>query len=152
MSTLVIDFKDVEIVHSGVPVLRNLNFQLDKAESCYIVGKSGSGKSSLLKAIFRSIPVTGSVARVLDYDLLNMKRSKVPDLKPLLSASRIVGQNLSKNSIVVFESTVYPGVIHNTSTVLLIYIQQSTSNAHVGEHRHHCTLGQTQSICYEHIY
>ena len=37
-------------------------------------------------------------------------RANVPDLEPVISASRIVGENLSKDSIVIFESTVYPGV------------------------------------------
>src|SRR5215510_12080157 len=37
-------------------------------------------------------------------------QSNVPDLEPVESSARIVGENLSKGSIVVFESTVYPGV------------------------------------------
>jgi len=37
-------------------------------------------------------------------------KANVPDLEPVISASRLVGENLSKGSIVIFESTVYPGV------------------------------------------
>jgi UDP-N-acetyl-D-galactosamine dehydrogenase len=39
-----------------------------------------------------------------------VNKANVPDLEPVVSASRIVGENLSKGSIVIFESTVYPGV------------------------------------------
>jgi len=42
-----------------------------------------------------------------------VKDDKTPDLSPIEGASRIVGQNLSKGTIVVFESTVYPGVTEN---------------------------------------
>lgn len=38
-----------------------------------------------------------------------VKKNKEPDLRPLLKASKVVGQNLSKNDIVIYESTVYPG-------------------------------------------
>lgn len=81
LSSLVIEYKDVEVQQSGVPVLSNINFELDRAESCYIVGKSGSGKSSLLKSFYRAVPVTHGSARVLDFDMRKIKRSKVPDLR-----------------------------------------------------------------------
>ena len=46
-------------------------------------------------------------------------RANVPDLEPVVSASRIVGENLSKGSIVIFESTVYPGVTEEVCLPIL---------------------------------
>ena len=81
MIPLVVDFKHVNINQSGIPVLKDVNFDLAKAESCYIIGKSGSGKSSLLKALYGAVKVDEGQARVLDFDLTALKRPQVPDLR-----------------------------------------------------------------------
>ena len=54
MSTLpiVVEFKETTIEQSEKIVLEKVNFDLVQAEICYIIGKSGSGKSSLLKSIY----------------------------------------------------------------------------------------------------
>jgi len=78
---LIIELKDVTIEQSKISVLRNLDFNLAEAESVYLIGKSGSGKSSLLKAIYGEAQITSGSARFLEYDLRNMKRSKIPDLR-----------------------------------------------------------------------
>lgn len=78
---LIVELKNVTIEQSKVSVLRNLDFNIAKAEAVYIVGKSGSGKSSLLKAMYGEAAFTEGSARILEYDLRNMKRSKIPDLR-----------------------------------------------------------------------
>jgi cell division transport system ATP-binding protein len=78
---LVVDLKNVTIQQSGNTILSNLNFDLTEAEICYIIGKSGSGKSSLLKAIYADAEVTQGEAKVLDFDLRKLKRERVPDLR-----------------------------------------------------------------------
>ena len=82
MSTsLIVDFKDVTVEQSGVSILRNVNFELAEAEAVYLVGKSGSGKSSLLKAIYSEAQITSGSARILDYDLRKIKRAQIPELR-----------------------------------------------------------------------
>lgn len=80
-TSLIVDFKDVTIEQSGVSILRDVNFELAEAEAVYLVGKSGSGKSSLLKAIYAEAQITQGSARILDYDLRKIKRTQVPDLR-----------------------------------------------------------------------
>lgn len=77
----VVEFENVTIYQSGLPVLRDIDFDLTKAESCYIIGKSGSGKSSLLKALYGAAKVESGRARVLDFDLTTIKRQNIPDLR-----------------------------------------------------------------------
>lgn len=81
---VVISLKNVSIEQEYHLVLKNINFELVKAESCYIVGKSGSGKSSLLKAIYGAVPIKEGSARVLDFNLNTIKRHQLPDLRRCL--------------------------------------------------------------------
>ncbi|MBK7007650.1 MAG: ATP-binding cassette domain-containing protein [Saprospiraceae bacterium] len=83
MSTLpiVVEFKETTIEQSGNIVLDKVNFDLVQAEICYIIGKSGSGKSSLLKSIYGEAIIKEGAARVLDYDLRKIKRAQVPELR-----------------------------------------------------------------------
>lgn len=78
---LVIDMKDASIEQSGVIILRNIDFDLSEAEICYIIGKSGSGKSSLLKALYAEANVVAGHARILDFDLRKLKRAQIPELR-----------------------------------------------------------------------
>ncbi|MDE7381764.1 MAG: ATP-binding cassette domain-containing protein, partial [Muribaculaceae bacterium] len=82
ISDLLIDYKKVEIRRDDKIVLKNVEFQLKKGEFCYLVGKVGSGKSSLMKTMYADVPIdSGDKAMVLDYDLLKIKRSKIPFLR-----------------------------------------------------------------------
>lgn len=80
-SNIIVRLKDVTIEQSGVSVLRDVNFELAEAEAMYLVGKSGSGKSSLLKALYGEAKITSGSAHILDFDLRNVARAKVPDLR-----------------------------------------------------------------------
>ena len=51
MSQKALNMSDICIGFNGVPVLKNVNFALDKGEVCGLVGKNGAGKSTLLKII-----------------------------------------------------------------------------------------------------
>ena len=83
MSTLpiVVEFKETTIEQSENIVLDKVNFDLVQAEICYIIGKSGSGKSSLLKSIYGEAIIKEGAARVLDYELRKIKRAQVPELR-----------------------------------------------------------------------
>lgn len=77
----VIDFKDVEIERAERVVLEHVTFSVNKGEFCYLVGKVGSGKSSLLKSMYGEVPVTSGECTVLDYNLRKLKRKDIPQLR-----------------------------------------------------------------------
>lgn len=77
----VIEYKNVEIERAERIVLEQVNFSIEKGEFCYLVGKVGSGKSSLLKSMYAEIPIFSGEAKVLGYNLMNLKRSDIPRLR-----------------------------------------------------------------------
>lgn len=77
----VVDYKNVEILRKEHVVLKNVNLEVAEGEFLYIIGKVGSGKSSLMKSMYAEIPVETGEAKVLDYDLTGIKRKNIPFLR-----------------------------------------------------------------------
>ncbi|MBC7883854.1 MAG: ATP-binding cassette domain-containing protein [Saprospiraceae bacterium] len=77
----VIEFDDVDIYQEDNLVLQKVDFRLAPAESCYIIGKSGSGKTSLLKAIYGSIPIHTGKAVAVGFVLNDMESKNIPMLR-----------------------------------------------------------------------
>lgn len=77
----IIEYKKVEVLRKEHVVLKDVSFKVDPGEFVYLIGKVGSGKSSLLKTMYAEVPVTTGEARVFDYDLLSIKRKEIPFLR-----------------------------------------------------------------------
>jgi len=86
----IISYKDVTLRQDDHVVLENLNFSLQVAEQCYIIGESGSGKSTFIKSMYAEVPISTGNAQVLNYSLESIKRNDVPMLRRQLG---IIFQN-----------------------------------------------------------
>ena len=62
-------------------MLKNVSFSIDAGQFVYLIGKVGSGKSSLMKSIYAEVPVESGEARVFDYDLRAIRRKEIPYLR-----------------------------------------------------------------------
>ena len=78
---MLIELKNVALSHDDTPVISQVNFQVGENDFIYIVGKVGSGKSTLLKALYGEVPVREGEARILDFDLRNLKHKHIPALR-----------------------------------------------------------------------
>ncbi len=78
----IIEYEGVEIHRAEKTVLKDVSFSIGEGEFCYLVGRVGSGKSSLLKSMYAEVPIySGSKADVLDYDLLGIRKKQIPYLR-----------------------------------------------------------------------
>lgn len=78
----IIDYQGVEIRRAEKTVLQDISLTIGEGEFCYLVGRVGSGKSSLLKSMYGEVPVEkGEKAEVLGFNLLNLKRKDIPMLR-----------------------------------------------------------------------
>lgn len=101
---MLIDYKKVSICQDALCVLKDIDFNVDEGEFVYIIGKVGSGKSSLLKTIYCELDIENAEkADVLGRDLTKIRRRDVPDLRREMGIifqdfqllhDRTVGKNL----------------------------------------------------------
>lgn len=77
----IIEYSKVEILRKEHVVLKDVNFAVEPGEFVYMIGKVGSGKSSLLKSIYAEVPILTGQAQVFDYDLPSIRRKDIPMLR-----------------------------------------------------------------------
>ncbi len=77
----VVTLERADIYQGDVPVLADVNFHIDKGEFVYLIGRTGSGKSSLLKTLYADLWLQTGSAKVAGYELHKIKRSDIPFLR-----------------------------------------------------------------------
>ncbi|MDR0746164.1 MAG: ATP-binding cassette domain-containing protein [Mediterranea sp.] len=81
MEEAVIHYTNVEIRQQEYCVLDDVNLKLHKGEFAYLIGKVGTGKTTLLKSIYGELDIKGGDAWVLGYNLSHIKRKNIPQLR-----------------------------------------------------------------------
>lgn len=78
---MLINYRNVNIDQQELCVLNNVNLELNEGEFIYLIGKVGSGKTSLLKTFYGELDIKSGEAEVLGYNMRTMKRKHIPDLR-----------------------------------------------------------------------
>jgi cell division transport system ATP-binding protein len=94
-----IRYEEVSIFQDDRPVVGNLSVSVEKGEFIYLLGKTGSGKSSFLKTLYGDLPLTGTCAKVCGYDLTLLKQREIPFLRRKLGIVFQDFQLLSDRSV-----------------------------------------------------
>lgn len=81
MSEPIVSIKNANIYQGSSLVLQNVSFEVNKGEFVYLVGKTGTGKSSLLKTLYGELTLTEGTGTVVGFDLIGMDWKKVPFLR-----------------------------------------------------------------------
>jgi cell division transport system ATP-binding protein len=78
---LLLRLENIEIKRNENVILRDASLMLHNGEFLYVIGKVGSGKSSLLKSLYCEVPLSGEYAHLMEYDLLKIKWNEIPYLR-----------------------------------------------------------------------
>jgi cell division transport system ATP-binding protein len=78
---VILEIRDAHIYQGDVLVLENVSFSILKGEFVFLIGKTGTGKSSLLKTLYGELPLRQGEAHVAEHDLVKIKRKKIPLLR-----------------------------------------------------------------------
>ena len=77
----VVSLENVVISYGDEPVLKDVNVRLGNGDFAYLIGKSVAGKTSLLRTLYADMPIEGGVAQVCGFDVVNIRRRQVPQLR-----------------------------------------------------------------------
>ena len=81
MSTAIIRLKDAKIYQKDHLVLSKVSFELQSGDFIYLIGKTGTGKSSLLKTLYGDLLLQEGVGEVVGFDLTCLKEKEIPYLR-----------------------------------------------------------------------
>ena len=77
----IVDYRNVELSRKELIVLKDVSLKISRGEFVYLIGKVGSGKSTLIKSMYCEIPIENGDATVFGYDLHSIRRKDVPMLR-----------------------------------------------------------------------
>lgn len=106
----IITLKNAKIIQKNFTVLSNVNLNIKRGRFTYLIGKTGSGKSSLLKVLYGHLPLSEGQGEVVGFDLLKLKTSQIPDLRRKLGIvfqdfQLLTDRSVEKNLLFVLEAT-----------------------------------------------
>lgn len=81
MADNIIELEGVDIINGGNLVISDLSLKIEKGEFVYIIGKVGSGKTSIIRALIGEIPVKKGTAKVAEFNLRRLKKRQIPYLR-----------------------------------------------------------------------
>jgi cell division transport system ATP-binding protein len=81
MSTPILQLKDVSIYQGDSLILSNVNVEINKGDFVYLIGKTGTGKSSFMKTLYGDLPLTEGEGHIVDFDLKTLKEKDIPFLR-----------------------------------------------------------------------
>ncbi len=107
---LVVRFRQADIFQDKYLVLHNLDLEIERGSFVYLIGKTGSGKSSILKTIYGALPLLSGQGEVAGFDLTTMKKSNLYKLRRRLGMVfqdfiLLSDRSMEANLVFVLEAT-----------------------------------------------
>ena len=110
MSQTVLSLKNVIIYQEGNVILSNVNLDVNHGEFIYIIGKTGSGKSSFMKTLYGDLVLTQGEGQIVGFDLATMKEDEIPYLRRKIGFvfqdfQLLPDRNIKDNMLFVLKAT-----------------------------------------------
>ena len=81
MSQPILFLRNVTIYQEQKVILTNVNLEVNQGEFIYLIGKTGSGKSSFMKTLYADLPLTEGQSNIVNFDLASLKEDDIPFLR-----------------------------------------------------------------------
>ena len=106
----IIKLDNVSVYQKNILILSNVNININKGEFVYLIGKTGTGKSSLLKILYADLPLKDGEASIAGFNLKNIKRNQIPLLRRKIGIvfqdfQLLTDRSINENLIFVMKAT-----------------------------------------------
>ena len=110
MSQPILFLRNVTIYQEEKVILTNVNLEVNQGEFIYLIGKTGSGKSSFMKTLYADLPLTEGQSNVVNFDLATLKEDDIPFLRRKLGIvfqdfKLLPDRSINDNMIFVLKAT-----------------------------------------------
>jgi cell division transport system ATP-binding protein len=110
MENTVLELKDAAIFQKESLVLNEVNLHVSKGEFVYLIGKTGSGKSSFMKTLYGDLPLKKGEGSIVDFNLKTLKEKDIPFLRRKLGIvfqdfKLLPDRNINQNMLFVLKAT-----------------------------------------------
>lgn len=143
--------KNVDIYQKKIPILTKVNMEVKKGEFVYLIGRTGSGKSSILKLLFADIKARGEEAMCAGYDLLKIKTKQIPYLRRKLGIIFQDYQLLSDKTVVENLMLALKATGWKEKNKMLNRVEEVLSLVHLEtkdfKYPHQLSGGEQQRVC-----
>ena len=147
----IVNLKNAFIYQDDFLVLEDVSFNLNEGEFCYLIGDTGSGKSSLLKTMYAELPLKKGEGEVSGHNLNKIKNKNIPFLRRKIGIVFQDFQLLNDRSVKDNLSFVLNSIGYNNEKEILNIINQSLSKVkmlnHINKMPHELSGGEQQKIC-----
>ena len=147
----IVNLKNAFIYQDDFLVLEDVSFKLNEGEFCYLIGDTGSGKSSLLKTMYAELPLKKGEGEVSGHNLNKIKNKNIPFLRRKIGIVFQDFQLLNDRSVKDNLSFVLNSIGYNNKKEILNIINQSLSKVkmlnHINKMPHELSGGEQQKIC-----
>ncbi len=110
MSNPILQLKNASIFQGESLVLSNVNVEINKGDFVYLIGKTGTGKSSFMKTLYGDLPLTEGEGHIVDFNLKTLKEKEIPFLRRKLGVvfqdfKLLTDRTINDNLLFVLKAT-----------------------------------------------
>jgi cell division transport system ATP-binding protein len=150
MTEAVIELRDATVTQEERAVLTGVTFALAKSEFAYLVGRTGAGKSSLLKTLYADLPLLVGAGAVAGFDLPRLPAGKVPYLRRKLGIvfqdfQLLSDRSVAENLLFVLNATGWSGKARKQQRIQQVLTQVGLSGVG-GRMPHRLSGGEQQRV------
>ncbi len=150
-SEFILSLKHAQILQSGnTLVLDDVNFEIRKGEFVYLIGRTGSGKSSLLKTLYADLWLERGLGYIAGYELHSIKKSDIPFLRRKIGVvfqdfQLFMDRNIHDNLYFILEATGWENISKMNARISIVLAQVGLENV-LKKFPHQLSGGEQQRV------